>query len=86
MQTIVAGMMALTAMGASIISDVDPVTTVVRGSIAFVIGMVLAGIWTMVVRPKDPEENEADDHDEEVESEDSESDDEEEDGEEDQAA
>ena len=86
MQTIVAGMMALTAMGASIISDVDPVTTVVRGSMAFVAGMILAGVWTMVVLPKDPTEDEADEEDEEVESEDSESEDEPEDVEEEQAA
>lgn len=71
MQTIVAGLMALTAMGASIVSDVDPVTTVVRGSIAFVVGMLLAGVWTMVVLPQDLKKDEAEDEADEVESEDS---------------
>lgn len=73
MQTIVAGLMALTAMGASIISDVDPVTTVVRGAIAFVVGMLLAGVWTMVVMPQSPVDEEdveeEEEEEEEVESE-----------------
>ncbi len=56
MQTIVAGLMAFTAMGASILADVDPVTVVVRGGIAFVAGLVLAGVWTSVVNPSAPKE------------------------------
>lgn len=52
MQRIVAGLMAITAMGASILADVDPVGTVVRGGVAFLVGMVLAGIWTMAVDPE----------------------------------
>lgn len=49
---IVAGLMALTAMGASIIADVDPVTVVTRGGIAFVCGLVLTGVWSSVVNPQ----------------------------------
>lgn len=56
MQTIVAGLMALVAMGASILADVDPVTVVVRGGIAFGVGLVLAGVWTAVVNPAAPKE------------------------------
>lgn len=56
MQTIVAGLMALTAMGASILSSVDPVTVVTRGGIAFVAGLVLSGIWVSVVCPGKPKE------------------------------
>ena len=56
MQTIVAGLMALTAMGASILADVDPVTVVLRGGIAYVAGLVLAGVWTSVVNPSAPKE------------------------------
>lgn len=52
MQTIVAGLMALTAMGASIIADVDPVTVVVRGAIAFFAGLLVTGIWASVVNPQ----------------------------------
>jgi hypothetical protein len=59
MQTIVAGLMALTAMGASILAEVDPVTTVTRGGIAFVAGLALAGVWGSVVNPKRPEEKPA---------------------------
>jgi hypothetical protein len=51
MQTIIAGLMALTAMGASILADVDPVTVVTRGGIAFIAGIALASLWTMVVGP-----------------------------------
>jgi hypothetical protein len=59
MQTIVAGLMALVAMGASILADVDPVTVVVRGGIAFGVGLVLAGVWTAVVNPAAPKEKPA---------------------------
>ncbi len=48
--------MALVAMGASILADVDPVTVVVRGGIAFGVGLVLAGVWTAVVNPAAPKE------------------------------
>ena len=51
MQTIVAGLMALTAMGAGILTNADSVTVVARGAIAYVVGMLLAGIWTMAVNP-----------------------------------
>jgi hypothetical protein len=54
MQTIVAGLMALTAMGASILADVDPLTVVTRGGIAFFAGMVVASVWTSVVNPSQP--------------------------------
>ncbi len=53
MQTIVAGLMAITAMGASILANVDPIGTVVRGAGAYVVGLLLAGIWTMVVNPQE---------------------------------
>jgi hypothetical protein len=56
MQMIVAGLMALTAMGASILADVDPMTVVARGGIAFVCGLVLTGVWTSVVNPQAKEE------------------------------
>jgi hypothetical protein len=59
MQAIVAGLMALTAMGASILADVDPLTVVVRGGIAFVAGLVLDGVWTAVVNPAAPKEKPA---------------------------
>lgn len=51
MQKIVAGLMALTAMGASILADVDPLTVVLRGGVALAAGLMLAGLWTMVVAP-----------------------------------
>lgn len=54
MQAIVAGLMALTAMGASILADVDPMTTVTRGGVAFFAGLLFAGIWGSVVNPKQP--------------------------------
>jgi hypothetical protein len=54
MQTIVAGLMALTAMGASILADVDPLTVVTRGGIAFFAGIVVASVWTSVVNPSQP--------------------------------
>lgn len=72
MQTIVAGLMAITAMGASILADVDPVTTVVRGLAAFVVGMLLTGVWTSVVNPtagKKKEKTEPETDSNEVESE-----------------
>jgi hypothetical protein len=59
MQTIVAGLMALTAMGASILADVDPVTVVTRGGIAFFAGIVLTTVWTSVVNPSQPKEKPA---------------------------
>ena len=79
MQTIVAGLMALKAMGAGILSKADSVTVVSRGAIAYVVGMVLAGIWTMVVLPgeKDAKDDSADAEDDEVESEDEDDEDEE---------
>ncbi len=52
MQTIVAGLMALTAMGASILADVDPMTVVVRGAIAFFAGLLVTGVWVSVVNPQ----------------------------------
>ncbi|HXH61126.1 MAG TPA: hypothetical protein VNI20_07185 [Fimbriimonadaceae bacterium] len=52
MQRIVAGLMALTAMGASILAHVDPLTVVVRGGIALVVGFMLTGLWTMIVMPQ----------------------------------
>ena len=56
MHTIVAGLMALTAIGASILAQVDPLTTVARGAMAFVIGLVLASVWGSVMNPKQPVE------------------------------
>ena len=71
MQTIVAGLMALTAMGAGILSQADSVTVVSRGAIAYLVGMLLAGIWTMAVHPGEKDAGETSDaDDDEVESED----------------
>lgn len=73
MQKIVAGLMALTAMGASILAEVDPLGTVGRGAAAYVVGLLLASIWVMVVSPqeaKKKKEKETDDATE-VESEES---------------
>ncbi|MCH8978807.1 MAG: hypothetical protein IH945_06140 [Armatimonadetes bacterium] len=88
MQTIVAGLMALTAMGAGIVSNADSVTVVARGAIAYVVGMLLAGIWTMVVSPgeKAAEEESDASEDDEVESEDEDSDEDEEEDEDEEAA
>ena len=79
MQTIVAGLMALTAMGAGILSQADSVTVVSRGAIAYLVGMLLAGIWTMAVHPgeNDARDESADVEDDEVESEDEDDEDEE---------
>ena len=80
MQTIVAGLMALTAMGAGIVSNADAVTVVARGAIAYVVGMLLAGVWTMVVNPgAKAADEESDASDDEVESEDEDADEDEED-------
>lgn len=51
-RTIIAGLMALTAMGASIIADVDPVTIVARGGVAFACGFLAAGLWNSFVNPQ----------------------------------
>jgi hypothetical protein len=56
MYTIVAGLMALVAMGASILAHVDPLTTVLRGGLAFLIGLTLASVWGSVMNPKRPED------------------------------
>ena len=75
MQKIVAGMMALTAMGASILADVDPVTVVERGGIALLVGFLLTGIWSIIVSPPKPKANKSEAK--EVESQESVEDDEE---------
>jgi hypothetical protein len=41
-------------MGASILADVDPVTVLTRGGIAFFAGLVVASVWTSVVNPSQP--------------------------------
>ena len=56
MQTIVAGLMALTAMGASILADVDPLSVVMRGGVAYVAGLLLTGVWNVVVGPPKSDE------------------------------
>jgi hypothetical protein len=53
---IVSGLMALTAMGASIIADVDPMTVVLRGGVAFGCGLLVTGIWSSVVNPQNAAE------------------------------
>ena len=53
---IVSGLMALTAMGASIIADVDPMTVVLRGGVAFGCGLLVTGIWSSVVNPQNATE------------------------------
>ena len=75
--------MALTALAASILTQADAVTTLVRGAGAYVTGMVLATIWTFVVSPpgatdesdEDLDDDYADDEDEEVESDEAEDED-----------
>ena len=84
MPQLVAGLMALTALSASILTQADAVKTLLRGAGAYVAGMVLATIWTLVVSPpqasdetdEDSDEDFADDEDEdEVESDDAEDED-----------
>ena len=82
MPQLVAGLMALTALSASILTQADAVTTLLRGAGAYVAGMVLATIWTLVVSPpqasdetdEDSDEDFAED-DDEVESDDAEDED-----------
>ncbi|MCH7904816.1 MAG: hypothetical protein IH944_09655 [Armatimonadetes bacterium] len=83
MPQLVAGLLALTALAASILTQTDAVTTLVRGAGAYVTGMVLATIWTFVVAPprasdetdEDSDDDFADDEDDEVESDDAEDED-----------
>ena len=91
MPQLVAGLMALTALAASILTQADAVTTLVRGAGAYVTGMVLASIWTFVVSPPrasdesdtdsdgdsevEVEEDDDEDEDDEVESDDAEDED-----------
>ena len=82
MPQLVAGLMALTALSASILTQADAVTTLLRGAGAYVAGMVLATIWTFVVSPpgasdetdEESDEDFAEDEDE-VESDDAEDED-----------
>ncbi|MCW5936505.1 MAG: hypothetical protein KIT11_04270 [Fimbriimonadaceae bacterium] len=39
------GLMALAALTACLMSGVDPVTSLVRGGIAYLVGRSLAGLW-----------------------------------------
>ncbi len=45
MPKLVGGLMALFALGAGILGNVDPLTTLLRGAIAFVIGVLATQIW-----------------------------------------
>lgn len=45
MPKVVGGILALFALGASILSQVDPVTSLVRGGIAYGIGVILTQLW-----------------------------------------
>ncbi len=52
---LVGSLTALAAMGSAIIVQVDPLTTVVRGALAFGIGMVAGTAWIMVTSFRVPE-------------------------------
>ena len=83
MPQLVAGLMALTALSASILTQADAVTALIRGAGAYVAGMVLATIWTFVVSPprasdetdEDSDDDYAEDEDDEVESDEAEDED-----------
>ena len=57
---IVGGSAAMVALAAGILAHVDPVTSLWRGVIAFVLGWIGAGIWQAVLAGKQqPEPAEA---------------------------
>jgi cytoskeletal protein RodZ len=45
MPKIVAGLMAMIALGGSILMEVDAITTIIRGMVAFLVGMVATALW-----------------------------------------
>ena len=44
---IVAGLMSIAALSASVFNGVDPMQCVIRGGIAWVVGMVAGTIWNL---------------------------------------
>lgn len=49
MPQIVAGLIALTALAASIFAGLDSVSCLIRGGIAYAVGLLLANIWMGLV-------------------------------------
>ncbi len=45
MSKIVAGVLSLVAMGASVLAGNDAITCLIRGSVAFFAGIVLTHVW-----------------------------------------
>ncbi len=50
MAKVVAGLMALVALGASVLADADPWTCLLRGAVAYAAGIVAGGFWEALAR------------------------------------
>jgi len=52
MPKVIAGMMALAALGVSLLVGVDPLNCVLRGAIAYVVGLFSANLWYAFIEPR----------------------------------
>lgn len=44
---IVAGLMAIAALGASLMNGIDPIQCMLRGGIAWIVGMIAGTVWNL---------------------------------------
>lgn len=50
MSRIVAGILGMTALASSIFAGLDPVSCIIRGGIAFSVGLILGSVWEGLTR------------------------------------
>ena len=55
---LVGGMMAIAALGASLLQSVDPAHCLIRGGTAYVIGAFAGSIWNLLFTAAPPKEDE----------------------------
>ncbi len=54
---LVASLMALVALGSSLLAGVDPLNCLIRGAVAFIVGRSVAGFWCVIFPPKNVEKS-----------------------------
>ena len=50
MSRIVAGILGMTALASSIFTGLDPVSCIIRGGLAFSVGLILGSVWEGLTR------------------------------------
>lgn len=50
MSRIVAGILGMTALASSIFTGLDPVSCIIRGGLAFSVGLILGAVWEGLTR------------------------------------